>query len=317
MILSIILLIIGFMLLVKGADFFVEGASDIARKLGIPSIVIGLTIVALGTSLPELAVSVTAALKGSNDIALGNVTGSNIMNLLVVVGLAAVIQPVAVKRSVLRRDYVTMLLITLLMLGAVAESFWNNGDGAISRLDGAVLLGVTAGYMYRLIRTAVRDRVAEQFGITRPLPLSLLLCAGGAAAIIGGGQMVVNSATDLAYRIGMSESLVGLTIVAIGTSLPELVTSVVAAKKGESEIALGNVLGSNILNIGFILGTSGVIHPIGVGMENIYDILILIGLTAIFFVPLWRKEQVSRMTGGMMLGCYLGYMIYIILKLYY
>ena len=140
MILSIILLIIGFMLLVKGADFFVEGASDIARKLGIPSIVIGLTIVALGTSLPELAVSVTAALKGSNDIALGNVTGSNIMNLLVVVGLAAVIQPVAVKRSVLRRDYVTMLLITLLMLGAVAESFWNNGDGAISRLDGAVLL---------------------------------------------------------------------------------------------------------------------------------------------------------------------------------
>lgn len=314
MILSIIILIIGFLLLVKGADFFVEGASDIARKLGIPSIVIGLTIVALGTSLPELAVSVTAALKGSNDIALGNVTGSNIMNLLVVVGLAAVIQPVAVKRSVLRRDYVMMLLMTLLMLGTVAESFWKDGTGVISRLDGAVLLGVTAGYMYRLIHTAVRDRVVEQFGITRPLPLSLLFCVGGAAAIISGGQMVVNSATDLAYRVGMSESLVGLTIVAIGTSLPELVTSVVAAKKGESEIALGNVLGSNILNIGFILGTSGVIHPIGVGMENIYDILILIGMTAIFFVPLWRKEQASRLTGIIMLGCYLGYMAYIIVR---
>lgn len=314
MIVSVIILVIGFLLLVKGADFFVEGASDIARKLGIPSIVIGLTIVALGTSLPELAVSVTAALKGNNDIALGNVTGSNIMNLLVVVGLAAVIQPVAVKRSVLKRDYVMMILMTFLMLAAVAESFWNNGKGNISRLDGAVLLGVTAGYMYRLIRTAVRDRVVEQFGITRPLPLSLLFCAGGAAAIIGGGQMVVNSATDLAYRIGMSETLVGLTIVAIGTSLPELVTSVVAAKKGESEIALGNVLGSNILNIGFILGTSGVIHPIAVGMENVYDIVILIILTIIFILPLWRKEQVSRVTGAVMLGCYLGYMIYIIMR---
>lgn len=314
MILSIIILIVGFLLLVKGADFFVEGASDIARKLGIPSIVIGLTIVALGTSLPELAVSVTAAMKGNNDIALGNVTGSNIMNLLVVVGLAAVIQPVDVKRSVLRRDYIMMILMTFLMLAAVAESFWNNGKGNISRLDGAVLLGVTAGYMYHLIRTAVRDRIVEQFGITRPLPVSLLFCTGGAAAIIGGGQMVVNSATDLAYRIGMSETLVGLTIVAIGTSLPELVTSVVAAKKGESEIALGNVLGSNILNIGFILGTSGVIHPIAVGMENVYDIIILITLTIIFLLPLWRKEQVSRATGAVMLGCYLGYMIYIIIR---
>ncbi len=282
MILSIILLIIGFLLLVKGADFFVEGASDIARKLGIPSIVIGLTIVALGTSLPELAVSVTAALKGSNDIALGNVTGSNIMNLLVVVGLAAVIRPMAVKRSVLRRDYVMMFLMILLMLGTAAESFWNSGNGEISRLDGAVLLGVTAGYMCRLIRTAVRDRVAEQFGITRPLPVSLLFCAGGAAAIIGGGQMVVNS--------------------------------VVAARKGESEIALGNVLGSNILNIGFILGTSGVIHPIGVGMENVCDIVILTALTAVFFIPLWQKEQVSRITGIFMMGCYLGYMAYIIVR---
>lgn len=314
MIVSIIILIIGFGLLVKGADFFVEGASDIARKLGIPSIVIGLTIVALGTSLPELAVSVTAALKESNDIALGNVTGSNIMNLLVVVGLAAVIRPMTVKRSVLKRDYVMSCLMALLMLAGAVDIFWNPRETAISLLDGAVLLGVTAGYMYHLIRTAVRDRVAEQFGITRPLPVSLLLCAGGAAAIIGGGQMVVNSATDLAYRFGMSETLVGLTIVAIGTSLPELVTSVVAAQKGESEIALGNVLGSNILNIGFILGASGVIHPIAVKMENVYDMLILIALTAVFFIPLWCREKVSRMTGAVMLMCYLGYMVYIVMR---
>lgn len=311
---SVLVLVVGFALLVKGADFFVEGASDIARKLGIPSIVIGLTIVALGTSLPELAVSVTAALKESNDIALGNVTGSNIMNLLVVVGLAAVIRPITVKRSVLKRDYVMSLLMTLLMLAGAADIFGNNGKASISLLDGAVLLGVTAGYMYHLIRTAVRNRVAEQFGITRPLPLSLLFCIGGAVAIIGGGQMVVNSATDLAYGIGMSETLVGLTIVAVGTSLPELVTSVVAARKGESEIALGNVLGSNILNIGFILGTSGVIHPITVGMENVYDMLILILLTAVFLVPLWIRQRVSRGTGAAMLGCYLGYMVYIVVR---
>ena len=314
MILSVVILIIGFALLVKGADFFVEGASDIARKLGIPSIVIGLTIVALGTSLPELAVSLTAALKGSNDIALGNVTGSNIMNLLVVVGLAAVIRPMHVNRSVLKRDYVMSLLMTLLMLAGAIEVFWNNGNAVISWLDGAVLLGFTAGYLYYLIRTAVRNRVAEQFGITRPLPLSLLFCAGGAAAIIGGGQMVVNSATDLAYGIGMSETLVGLTIVAIGTSLPELVTSVVAARKGESEIALGNVLGSNILNIGFILGISGVIHPIAVGMENLYDMLFLILMTAVFLVPLWMQQKVSRVTGSVMLGFYLGYMVYIAVR---
>lgn len=314
MIVSIIILIIGFALLVKGADFFVEGASDIARKLGIPSIVIGLTIVALGTSLPELAVSVTAALKESNDIALGNVTGSNLMNLLVVVGLAAVIQPMSVKRSVLKRDYVMSFLMALLMLGGAVDIFWNEGRAAISGLDAAVLLVVTAGYMYRLIRSAVRNRVIEQFGITRPLPVSLLFCIGGAAAIIGGGQMVVNSATELAYEIGLSETLVGLTIVAIGTSLPELVTSVVAARKGESEIALGNVLGSNTLNIGFILGTSGVIHPIAVKVENVYDMLILLVMTIAFFIPLWYKERVSRFTGITMLVCYLGYMVYIITR---
>ena len=314
MIVSVVILIIGFALLVKGADFFVEGASDIARKLGIPSIVIWLTIVALGTSLPELAVSVTAALKESNDIALGNVTGSNIMNLLVVVGLAAVIHPMTVKRTILKRDYVMACVMALLMLAGAMDIFWNFEKASISALDGVILLGVTAGYMYHLVCTAVRNRVAEQFGITRPLPVSLLLCVGGAAAIIGGGQLVVNSATDLAYRFGMSETLVGLTIVAIGTSLPELVTSVVAAKKGESEIALGNVLGSNILNIGFILGTSGVIHPIGVKMENVYDMIFLILMTLVFFIPLWRWERVSRATGAVMLGCYLGYMVYIVVR---
>ena len=310
---SVILLIIGFVLLVKGADFFVEGASDIARKLGIPSVVVGLTIVALGTSLPELSVSVTAALKGSNDIALGNVTGSNIMNLLVVVGVAAVIRPVHVQKSVMKRDYSMSLVMELLLFLCSAELLFGK-TGTLTRLDGLLLLAVMLGYMFFLLRHAVRNRIAENFGISRPLPLSILFCIIGAAAIIGGGQLVVNSATDLAYRLGMSETLVGLTIVAIGTSLPELVTSVVAARKGESDIALGNVLGSSILNIGFILGLSGIIHPIAVDMLNLYDMLILIVVSVLFFVPLWKQERVSRLTGTGMLLVYLIYTIYIIIR---
>lgn len=310
---SVILLIIGFVLLVKGADFFVEGASDIARKLGIPSVVVGLTIVALGTSLPELSVSVTAALKGSNDIALGNVTGSNIMNLLVVVGVAAVIRPVHVQKSVMKRDYSMALVMEFLLLLCSAELIFGK-QGTLTRFDGILLLAVMLGYMFFLIRHAVRNRIAENFGISRPIPISILFCVIGAAAIIGGGQLVVDSATDLAYRLGMSETLVGLTIVAIGTSLPELVTSVVAARKGESDIALGNVLGSNILNVGFILGLSSIIHPIAVDMLNLYDMLILIVVSVLFFIPLWKQERVSRLSGAGMLLVYLVYMAYIIVR---
>lgn len=310
---SVIILIVGFLLLVKGADFFVEGASDIARKLGIPSVVVGLTIVALGTSLPELAVSVTAALKGSNDIALGNVTGSNIMNLLVVVGVSAVIHPMQVQRSVLKRDYSMALLMEVLMLVFCAELLFG-GKASLSRLDGILLLAVLAFYMFRLIRHAARNRIVDNFGISRPLPLSILFCIIGAAAIIGGGQLVVNAATDLAYRFGMSETLVGLTIVAIGTSLPELVTSVVAARKGESDIALGNVVGSNIMNIGFILGLSSAIHPIAVDLLNLYDMVILIVLSVLFLIPLWKQEKVSRYTGAAMIAAYVMYTVYIIVR---
>ena len=180
-------------MLVKGADFFVEGASAIARKLGIPSIVIGLTIVALGTSLPELAVSVTAALEGSNDIALGNVTGSNMVNLLAVVGLSAVIRPMRVERPVLKRDYAMTLFMTALMLICSLDYFPDPSGAQLSRTDGLLLLAVLAFYMYRLIRSAVRNRVAEQFGVARPLPVSILFCLLGSVSIVAGGQMVVNS----------------------------------------------------------------------------------------------------------------------------
>lgn len=311
---SILILLAGFLFLVKGADFFVEGASAIAKKLRIPSIIIGLTIVALGTSLPELAVSVTAALKGNNDIALGNVTGSNIVNLLVVVGLSAVIKPMKVEKSMMKRDYSMALLMTVLVLLCSSELLMGNQTAVLSRLDGAILLVVMGIYMYQLIRHAVRNRVEENFGLTRPLPLSILFCLIGGAAIVWGGQMVVDSATEIASWMGLSDTLIGLTVVAIGTSLPELVTSVVAARKGESDIALGNVVGSNILNIGFILGLSSVIHPISVGILNFYDVLVLILVTVVFFLPFWRQEKVTRSTGILMIIAYVGYTAYIIVR---
>lgn len=311
---SILILLAGFLFLVKGADFFVEGASAIAKKLRIPSIIIGLTIVALGTSLPELAVSVTAALKGNNDIALGNVTGSNIVNLLVVVGLSAVIKPMKVEKSMMKRDYSMALLMTVLVLLCSSELLMGNQTAVLSRLDGAILLMVMGIYMYQLIRHAVRNRVEENFGLTRPLPLSILFCLIGGAAIVWGGQMVVDSATEIASWMGLSDTLIGLTVVAIGTSLPELVTSVVAARKGESDIALGNVVGSNILNIGFILGLSSVIHPISVGILNFYDVLVLILVTVVFFLPFWKQEKVTRSTGILMIIAYVGYTAYIIVR---
>lgn len=311
---SILILLAGFLFLVKGADFFVEGASAIAKKLRIPSIIIGLTIVALGTSLPELAVSVTAALKGNNDIALGNVTGSNIVNLLVVVGLSAVIKPMKVEKSMMKRDYSMALLMTVLVLLCSSELLMGNQTAVLSRLDGAILLVVMGIYMYQLIRHAVRNRVEENFGLTRPLPLSILFCLIGGAAIVWGGQMVVDSATEIASWMGLSDTLIGLTVVAIGTSLPELVTSVVAARKGESDIALGNVVGSNILNIGFILGLSSVIHPISVGILNFYDVLVLILVTVVFFLPFWKQEKVTRSTGILMIIAYVGYTAYIIVR---
>lgn len=311
---SILVLFIGFVLLVKGADFFVEGASAIAKRLRVPSIVIGLTIVALGTSLPELAVSVTAALKGNNDIALGNVLGSNIMNLLVVVGVSAVIRPMKVEREMLKRDYFMSLVMAVLLILCSAELFIGSRTAVLSRVDGLILAGVMAFYMYKLIRHAARNRVEEQFGLTRPLPMSILFCVLGSVAIIGGGQMVVNAATAIASGLGLSDTLIGLTVVAIGTSLPELVTSVVAAGKGESDIALGNVVGSNILNIGFILGLSSAIHPISVGLLSFCDMLVLIAVSVLFLLPFWKQEKVTRGTGVLMILAYVGYTAYIIMR---
>ncbi len=309
-----LILAAGVVLLVKGADWFVGGAAALAKYLRIPSIVIGLTIVALGTSLPEFAVSLTAALKGSNAIALGNVLGSNLVNLLVVIGVSAVIRPVRVQPQVMKRDYSASLLITAVLLFLLADFLFGR-QMQLSRLDGVILLGILGIYMVRTVSQALKSRpAADDLSMTHSVGWNVMLCILGSAAIICGGQLVVNAATAIARSFGLSETLIGLTIVAVGTSLPELVTSVVAARKGESDIALGNVVGSNLMNIGFILGVSSAITPIQVEMDNVYDALILLIVSILFFFPLYREKRASRGVGLLMIALYGVYTVYILMR---
>lgn len=309
-----LILAAGIVLLVKGADWFVGGAASLAKYLRIPSIVIGLTIVALGTSLPEFAVSLTAAVKGSNAIALGNVLGSNIVNLLVVLGASAVICPVKVEAQVMKRDYSASLVITAVLLFLLSDFLFGRQMG-LSRLDGVILLGVLGIYMARTVKQALDSRPeADDLSMTHGIAWNVALCVLGSVAIICGGQLVVNAATAIARGFGLSETLIGLTIVAVGTSLPELVTSVVAARKGESDIALGNVVGSNLINIGFILGVSSVIAPVRAEMDNVYDTWILLLISILFFFPLYREKRASRGIGVLMIVLYGIYTVYIMMR---
>lgn len=321
MIASVFFLILGFLLLVKGADLFVDGASSIAKRLRIPSLIIGLTIVAFGTSAPELAVSVTAALKGSNDIALGNVVGSNIFNLLVVIGVSAMICPLAVEKSMIKKDYPLSIGATLLLGLLVMDQFLGKKDAmSLSRLDGIILLAGFALFMYLTIREELAKRKEqlqsqeEEIPVKYSLPVSILLSVAGLLGIIFGGDMTVNSAKEIARAFGLSEALIGLTIVAIGTSLPELVTSVVASKKGESDIALGNAVGSNLFNILFILGVSSTILPMSVSPTYLYDIGFLLVVSLLVFIPVAAKQKISRGTGAAMTGAYILYTIYLIMR---
>ena len=268
------LTLLGFLLLVKGADVFVDSASGVAKKLGVSPLVIGLTIVAFGTSLPELAVSVTAALSGSNEIAVGNVTGSNIFNLLVVAGVSAIIAPLTIDRFLIKRDWPASILAAALL--GVFLLFGND----ISRLEAVILLVIFAIMLFLQLRNAKSAEEARQTDDRKPILLAVLLVLG-IAGIILGGEFAVEGASGLARAIGWSESLIGLTIVAIGTSLPELVTSIVAARRGENEIAMGNVIGSNLFNILCILGVSALLHPIHVEGTALYDTAFLVVVTVV------------------------------------
>ena len=308
--LSFVLLIIGFALLVWGADKFVAGASAFARRLGVSPLLVGLTIVAFGTSAPELAVSLTAALQGANEIAVGNVVGSNIFNLLVVAGLSAVICPLVMDRTLLRRDWPLSVGAAVLLLVFIAP------DLKISRIEGLILLAIFAVVLGAQIRAALKNRDAletEEDEVLMPPVMIGVNIVLGLACIILGGQMAVNGATGIARMFGLSETLIGLTIVAIGTSLPELVTSLVAARKGQNEIAMGNVIGSNLFNILLILGVSSAITPIPVQATSIVDCIVLIAVSVIFYLPAMRGK-LGRFPGAVMALSYVAYTVYLIMR---
>lgn len=305
-IMTYIFLIVGFVLLIKGADFFVEASSSVARMLRVPSIIIGLTIVAFGTSAPELAVSTTASIAGNNDIAVGNVIGSNIFNLLVVLGACGAIHAFRVR---LRWDFIASILAGAVLLLMI---FW---DLFLSRTEAFILLILFIGFMVLTVRDALINRVsAEEEAEIMPLPRCVVYIAGGLAAIVWGGDLVVDCASEIAIHFGMSQTLVGMTVVALGTSLPELVTSVVASRKGENGLALGNVIGSNIFNILMVLALSAAVKPIRVNSFAVIDAVCLVVFSLITLFLCRSKERISRMEGLIMLGMYTVYLIYICIR---
>ncbi len=302
-----VVLIAGMLLLVKGADYFVDGSASVAKILKVPSLIIGLTIVALGTSLPEASVSITASIAGNNELALSNIIGSNIFNTLVVVGCSAMIAPFIMDRDIIKRDLIINLIVSVSLCLFIF-------DGILGRMDGVLLLIGLVTFMMLLIRSVMRYDVEEEIGESFSISKSIILIVIGVVAIILGGNFVVNGASDIARQWGMSETLIGLTIVSIGTSLPELVTSVVAARKGESSLSLGNAIGSNILNVLFILGISGTLTPIAAVSENIIDVAVLIGI-AVFILILSRfNDKMTRTKAAIFIGLYAIYMIYIIVR---
>ncbi len=301
-----VFLVLGFVLLIKGADYFVEASSSIAKCLRVPSIIIGLTIVAFGTSAPELAVSTTASLAGNNEIAVGNVIGSNIFNLLVVLGACGAIRSFAVR---LRWDYAASVGVAVVLFLMII------GDRFVSRPEAILLLALFAAFVGMTVRDALRNRVEsdEEFKTLSPVRC-LIYIVGGLAAIVWGGDLVVDCASEIALSFGLSQTLVGLTVVALGTSLPELVTSVVASRKGENGLALGNVIGSNIFNILMVLGLSAAVKPIAVNTMAVIDALCLIVFSVIVWFLCRSKQRISRLEGAVMLGMYTVYLIYICVR---
>lgn len=311
-----IVLAAGLVLLIKGADWFVDGASGVAAKFGVPSLVIGLTIVAFGTSAPEAAVSVSSALKGSSGISLGNVVGSNLFNLLMVVGFCSIIRPTVIDKSIMKKDYPYSLLATIVLALAMLDKFFGDmPDNVITRTDGFIILAFFSIFMYYTISSGLgaKEEVEEKKE-TKSLVKLLVLLGVGIAAIVIGGKAVVEGASDIARSFGVSETLIGLTIVAVGTSLPEFVTSVVAIRKGEDDIAIGNVVGSNVFNILFIVGIAAAIKSITVDPTLITDIFMLLGISVVFYLAVLKKRTVNRAGGMVMVATYVAYMIYAIVR---
>lgn len=307
---SVFLLVIGFVLLIKGADFFVEGSSSVAKMLKVPSIIIGLTIVAMGTSLPECAVSITASMTNNNALAVSNAVGSNIFNLMVVCGICAIFNPLTVDKSTLKKEFPFSIVCAALLLvcGYIGMT--------LGRVDGLILLALFVCFIVWMVRSALKARAEASDDEYEVLPVwkCIVFIIGGIIAIKFGGDFVVDGASTVAAKMGLSQNLIGLTIVACGTSLPELVTSVVAARKNELDMALGNVIGSNIFNILFVLGIAASISPIAFIMENVIDIVILIVMSAVVWGFAWKKQELSKKDGIIMLVMYAVYLVYICMR---
>lgn len=309
MLIQLALLVLGFVLLVKGADWFVDGAASIAAKLGIPQLVIGLTIVAMGTSAPEAAVSLTAAFHGNADITIGNVVGSNIMNVLVILGLAALICPMKVAKLTAFVDIPVTLVMSLVLFGLGV-------DGSISRLDAAILLVVFIGYLSYLFLMTKKGLISgeseEEVAKIQSVPKALLFTVLGLALIIVGSSLAVDAASAIAKMLGLSERFIGLTIVALGTSLPELFTSVAAAIKKNPDMAIGNIVGSNIFNILFIVGLSGMVIPVPFASAFRFDTLVATATMLLLFLLSLPKRRLGRVAGFILLAGYIAYFLQIL-----
>ena len=313
---AVVLLIIGFAFLVKGADAFVEGSSSIAKHFQVPSLIIGMTIIAMGTSLPETAVSVTASIAGSNALAVSNAVGSNIFNLMVVIGVCAVLTPVAVQKSSLKIDIPFSIVCALLLLVLGHDRMM------LTRVNGLILIVLFAFFILYMIRSAQHSMNNEDSEFAAEaadmkvmsVPKSLIFIVIGIAGITLGSDWVVDGAKTIASAFGISENLIGLTIVAFGTSLPELMTSIVAARKNEVDMALGNAVGSNIFNILMVLGIASALSPIAFIQENIIDIIILVGFSFIVWLMAWTKHRLDKIEGLAMILLYAGYVVYICIR---
>ena len=308
MLIELVLLVVGFVMLIKGADIFVEGAAGIAAKFGIPQLVIGLTIVAMGTSAPEAAVSIAAALKGTADITIGNVVGSNIMNILVILGVTSVIVAIAVQASTVRYEipFVILVSIILLVMGAL--------DGKIGRVDGAVLWLLFVVYFVYLFLMAKHGTAEDEEITDAPVWKLLFFVIIGIVLIVVGADVSVDAASEIARVIGLSERFIGLTIVAFGTSLPELCTSVVAAKKGKADLAIGNIVGSNIFNILFVVGTTALIIPVPFNPAFVIDSTVAIAAAVLLWICVLKNKRLTRPGGVVMLAGYVGYFAYLMMK---
>ncbi len=304
---QLVLLVVGFAMLVKGADWFVDGAAGIAKKFGIPELVVGLTIVAMGTSAPEAAVSITGALKGNAGISVGNVVGSNILNILIILGLTGLIVNVAIQKSTLFVEMPFMMVITVILI------FMGMTGGCISRLEGCIMWVLFIVYLAYLFWMAKKGKQEDGEKEERPVWKLLLLGIIGAVIVVWGSDITVDSAVFIAEKIGISDRVIGLTIVALGTSLPELVTSVTAAKKGNADIAIGNIVGSNIFNILFVLGTSALITDIPYASEFIIDGIIAVAAGVLLWVSTIKTKKLTRPWGIVMLASYAAYVVYLLI----